>query len=141
MTPSRAATAPRAPGTATRRTSARDALRSLAALHEACADSHRLQLLNLLGAGELCVCDLVDLTGQSQPFVSRHLARLRAAGLVEVERHGKFAYYRLAGDGLPAPVAASLQALVSGLAAVPALREERAGARATVSRRKAAPCE
>lgn len=115
-------------------------LHSLADLHEACADPHRLRLLNLIAAGELCVCDLVELTGQSQPFVSRHLARLRSAGLAEVERRGKFAYYRLAKDDLPAPLAASLASLVTGLDAVPALRTERVAARATVARRRAAPC-
>ena len=56
-------------------TASRAALRRIAALHEACADPARLRLLNLLQSGELCVCDLTELTGMSQPFVSRHLAR------------------------------------------------------------------
>jgi len=42
------------------------------------ADPTRLRILNLLAAGELCVCDLVELLDLPQPLVSRHLAYLRA---------------------------------------------------------------
>lgn len=119
---------------------ARSALRGIAALHEACADPARLRLLNLLAGGELCVCDLVDLTGESQPFVSRHLARLREAGLVAVERRRKFAYYQLAA--LEAPAQRQLDALLDGVhAADPRLRRERATASAAAARRGATPCQ
>jgi ArsR family transcriptional regulator len=118
---------------------ARASLRRTAALHEACADPARLRLLNLLAGGELCVCDLVALTGESQPFVSRHLARLRAAGLAAVERRGKFAYYRL--GALPAAPQRQLDAVLAGLGGAGApLRRERAAAAATARRRREAPC-
>jgi ArsR family transcriptional regulator len=117
----------------------RTALASIAALHEACADAARLRLLNLLAAGELCVCDLVNLTRASQPFVSRHLARLRAAGLVAVERRSKFAYYRIAV--LPAHSQRQLNAVLDGLLAADArLAKERAAAASAVSKRGATPC-
>lgn len=117
----------------------RSALRDIAALHEACGDPARLRLLNLLAGGALCVCDLVDLTGDSQPFVSRHLARLRAAGLVTVERRSKFAYYRLAEPGGHAQH--QLDALLNGLRASDArLRRERAAAASSAARRGATPC-
>ena len=62
----------------------------------ALSDSTRLQALLLLKAhGSLCVCELVDALGQSQPKVSRHLAQLRDQGLVEAERRGQWVYYRL----------------------------------------------
>ena len=120
-------------------TGSRTALRRIAALHEACADPARLRLLNLLEAGDLCVCDLTDLTGLSQPFVSRHLARLRTAGLVRVERRGKFAYYALAdlGDGLAAQRDATLKAVS---AAHPALARERKAAGRAAGRRLRLPC-
>ena len=118
----------------------RSTLRSVADLHEACGDPARLRLLNLLAGGELCVCDLVALTSESQPFVSRHLARLRSAGLVRVERRGKFAYYELAE--LPAHAQRQLDALLDGLSAAdPSLRRERDRAAKTAARRSAIPCQ
>ena len=70
-------------------------------LFKTLSDPTRLRLLNLLAAGEVCVCDLHDTLGLDQPKVSRHLARLRQAGLVEVERDGKWMHYRLARPGDP----------------------------------------
>jgi ArsR family transcriptional regulator len=117
----------------------RAALRDIAALHDACGDPARLRLLNLLAGGELCVCDLVELTGAAQPFVSRHLARLRAAGLVDVDRRGKFAYYTL--SALDDHFQRQLDALLAGLhAADPRLRRERAAAATAAARRGATPC-
>ncbi len=117
----------------------RHTLASVASLHEACGDPARLRLLNLLAAGELCVCDLVNLTGESQPFVSRHLARLRSAGVVEVERRSTFAYYRLAA--LDAPAQRQLDAILDGLIDSDArLTRERAHASAAVTKRGAIPC-
>ncbi len=43
----------------------------------------------------LCVCELTDATGERQPNVSRHLKLLKAAGLVEERREGRYVYYRL----------------------------------------------
>jgi ArsR family transcriptional regulator, arsenate/arsenite/antimonite-responsive transcriptional repressor len=117
----------------------RAALRNIAALHEACGDPARLRLLNLLAGGELCVCDLQELTGESQPFVSRHLARLRDAGLVQVERRSKFAYYSL--TELPTHAQRQLDAILDGLHAADArLRRERDAAAATAAKRGATPC-
>jgi ArsR family transcriptional regulator len=64
------------------------------------ADPTRLRILSLLaGEKELCVCDLYTVLGEGQPKVSRHLAILRRAGLVDVRREGKWKFYALA----PAP--------------------------------------
>jgi ArsR family transcriptional regulator, arsenate/arsenite/antimonite-responsive transcriptional repressor len=60
------------------------------------ADPTRLRLLNLLHAGEQCVGDLVVVLGAPQPTVSRHLAHLREAGLVEARKEGLWVYYALA---------------------------------------------
>ena len=65
-------------------------------LFRAFADPTRLRILNLLREqDELCVCDLCNVLGESQPKVSRHLATLRAAGIVESRRDGSWVYYRL----------------------------------------------
>ncbi|WP_447588475.1 metalloregulator ArsR/SmtB family transcription factor [Aquipseudomonas campi] len=45
--------------------------------------------------GELCVCELVHALDDSQPKISRHLAQLRACGLLLDRRQGQWVYYRL----------------------------------------------
>jgi len=67
-------------------------------LFKALADRHRLQILNcLLQSGEesVCVCEFQPLLGIKQPTVSHHLKQLVEAGLLERERRGTYAYYRL----------------------------------------------
>jgi ArsR family transcriptional regulator len=65
------------------------------------ADPTRLRLLNLLACGETCVCELSDTLRLVQPKVSRHLARLKRAGLVDARRSGKWTHYRRARHGHP----------------------------------------
>jgi ArsR family transcriptional regulator len=72
------------------------AVADLDTLFRGFADETRLRILNLLAAGELCVCDIVDILRMPQSTVSRHLAYLRRAGLVEATREWKLAHYRLA---------------------------------------------
>ncbi len=62
---------------------------------QALGDKTRLRLLNLMGEQEICVCYLVEILGQSQPKVSRHLAYLRRAGIVTARREGKWMHYRI----------------------------------------------
>src|SRR3954465_12974372 len=59
------------------------------------SDRTRLGILNLLGGGELCVCDLIGVLGVPQAKVSRHLAYLRRAGLVRARKDGLWSYYSL----------------------------------------------
>ena len=69
-----------------------------ATLLKAVADPVRLRLLSAIRAtadGEACVCDLTDLVGLAQPTVSHHLKVLTSAGLLERERRGTWAWYRL----------------------------------------------
>ena len=63
----------------------------------ALSDPVRLRLLSLVAAGEsgVCVCDLVEPSGRSQPTVSHHLKVLREAGLVESEKRGTWAWYHV----------------------------------------------
>src|SRR5260370_15058947 len=63
-------------------------------LFKTLADPTRLRLLNLLACGETCVCELTDTLRVVQPKVSRHLAHLKRAGLVEARRDGKWMHYR-----------------------------------------------
>jgi ArsR family transcriptional regulator len=70
-------------------------------LFKTLSDPTRLRLLNLLACGETCVCELTDTLRIVQPKVSRHLARLKHAGLVEPRRNGKWTHYRWAQHGDP----------------------------------------
>lgn len=78
---------------------------------KALADATRLRLLGLLIAGEVCVCDLHDSLRLPQSKVSRHLAYLRKAGLVDTRREGLWVYYRLADA--PDPVVRTIRDAVT----------------------------
>lgn len=75
----------------------RQSMSSLLAGLRAAGEETRLRILALLTEGELSVSDLVDILGQSQPRISRHLKLMAEAGLVERHREGAWAYYRIAG--------------------------------------------
>ncbi|HSL12497.1 MAG TPA: metalloregulator ArsR/SmtB family transcription factor [Actinomycetota bacterium] len=68
-----------------------------ASLFKALADPHRVRIVNGLATarGSVCVCDLVDPLGLSQPTVSFHMKKLVEAGLLVREQRGKWAYYSL----------------------------------------------
>jgi ArsR family transcriptional regulator len=71
-------------------------------------DESRLRLCALLRDRELCVTDLVRVTGISQSRVSTHLGRLREAGFVRDRRQGQQSFYGLSLDALPATARAVL---------------------------------
>lgn len=72
----------------------------------------RLRLLVLCGHSELTVSELVQILGQSQPRVSRHLKLLCDAGLIARYQEGSWVYYRLATTGDSAILARTLVDLV-----------------------------
>lgn len=66
-----------------------DELRELRIVHKALADVNRLRIVRRLAAGAASVRELVGEVGLSQPLVSWHVGRLRAAGLVTTRRVGR----------------------------------------------------
>jgi ArsR family transcriptional regulator len=72
----------------------------------ALADRTRLRLLNLMRNDEVCVCFFVEILKTNQPKISRHLAYLRRAGIVDARREGQWIHYRVANP--PDPDAAGL---------------------------------
>ena len=66
----------------------------------AVAEGDRRALLDVLGSDEATVGDIVDRLGLSQPQVSKHLAVLRAVGLVSVRADGRRRWYRVNGPAL-----------------------------------------
>lgn len=78
-----------------------DAIVCLENLFLGLGDKTRLRLLALMASGPVSVGYLVEKTGDSQPKVSRHLAYLRNAGLVDTRRDGKWIYYAVAAQDDP----------------------------------------
>jgi len=76
--------------------------RRMAVVAKALGDPIRLQLVDVLRrhAGEVCVCELVPLFEIAQPTLSHHLAKLRAAGIVDSHRRGLWAYYYVKPEAL-----------------------------------------
>lgn len=71
------------------------ALTNTANLFLALGDPTRLRLLNLLRENEVCVSSFTEILRHSQPLISRHLAYLRSAGIVEARRDGKWMHYSI----------------------------------------------
>lgn len=67
----------------------------LAETFRALADSTRAKIVHALERQALCVCDLAELVGVSQPAVSQHLRVLRSLRIVRGRREGKMVYYTL----------------------------------------------
>ncbi len=55
----------------------------------------RLQIVELLRCGEVCVCDMQAALNQRQAYISQHLMALREAGIVTRRKDGLRVYYRL----------------------------------------------
>jgi len=81
-------------------------------LLRALADPLRLEVVQALSAGELCVCELTEQLGLAQSRLSFHLRVMREAQLIEAREHGRWVYYRLRLEALEA-----LQAWLAGIAA------------------------
>src|SRR5262245_39267240 len=90
----------------------------------ALSDRTRLRLLNLIGNREVCVCFFVEILATNQPKISRHLAYLRRAGIVEARREGKWMHYRISEPADPT-VKSFLKGVRSWLDDDDAMKKER----------------
>ena len=70
------------------------------ALFHALSDETRLAALEMLRAGERCVCELQDQLDVAQSRLSFHLKVLKDAGLVEDRKEGRWSYYSIAPNAL-----------------------------------------
>ena len=111
----------------------------LDAVFKGFADPTRIRILSVLAAGELCVCDIVEILGLPQPLVSRHLAYLRRSGLVEATREWKYAHYRLA-EPEHAVHRNLINCVRTCFRGIKSLDRERAKAEARVKSRATDPC-
>jgi len=74
-----------------------------AELFRALADPARVRIVNLLAtnAGEpVCICNLTEPLGLTQPTVSHHMKKLVEAGLVERQQQGRWAFFSLERDAV-----------------------------------------
>lgn len=79
-------------------------MKPLLAITNALADESRIRILLACDQrGELCVCQIQELLGLAASTVSKHLFILRAAGLLDSRKQGKWMYYRIA-DESPSPL-------------------------------------
>ena len=76
-------------------------MRDFIAVTKALADETRVRILVALKGGELCVCQVLELLDLAPSTVSRHLAVLKQARLIEVRKEGRWLYYRLADSDAP----------------------------------------
>jgi ArsR family transcriptional regulator len=78
----------------------------MAELLKALADPTRLSMMACLwrAAAPVCICDFTATFDLSQPTISHHMAKLRAAGLIESQKRGIWVYYRRRDDLSPATV-------------------------------------
>jgi ArsR family transcriptional regulator len=85
-----------------------------AALFKVLADPTRLGILATLrqSPDPVCICDFTAAYDLSQPTISHHMGKLKAAGLVESHKAGIWVYYRIA-ERLPAAVGRLLEAALS----------------------------
>lgn len=74
----------------------------IASVAKALSEPLRVQILDVLRRSEqeVCQCELIPLFGITQPLLSHHMRKLVDAGLVEVERRHKWAYYTVNPDAL-----------------------------------------
>jgi ArsR family transcriptional regulator len=99
-----------------------DDLRELRTFHKALADVNRLRIVQRLVQGPATVGELIDTVGLSQPLVSWHISRLKAAGVVETKRAGREVYCQLRANVFDE--VAERQRVLLGMAGQPAPQVE-----------------
>jgi ArsR family transcriptional regulator len=97
-----------------------DDLRELRVFHKALADVNRLRIVRRLAERDATVRELIEHVGLSQPLVSWHIGRLRAAGLVDTRRSGRETVCRLRPEAFQASHERELAVL--GLLGAPSSR-------------------
>jgi ArsR family transcriptional regulator len=65
-------------------------------IFKALGDPTRVKIVRMLAEnGEMCVCNIMEELGMTQPAVSHHLAALKHAGLVNHRKQGQWVHYSL----------------------------------------------
>ena len=110
-----------------------EAARATLRITKALADIQRVRILMMLGSGELCVCQIVEVLALAPSTVSKHLSILHNAGLVDARKDGRWAWYRLPDGDAAASIQPVLAWLAESLEDDAAIRADRKALRAAVS--------
>ena len=100
-------------------------MRNLLAITKALSDENRVRALMALAGGELCVCQIIELLALAPSTVSKHMAVLHQAGLVQTRKDGRWVYYRLAGREASPGVQGALRWVQRTLASEPRVAADR----------------
>ncbi len=90
-------------------------MRDLLAITKSLADENRLRAIGLLRERELCLCQIVAVLALAPSTVSKHMAILQQARLVESTKKGRWVYFRLADDEGTTESRQALQWVLDGL--------------------------
>ena len=90
-------------------------MREVVTIAKALSDENRLRILAVLEGRELCVCQVIALLGRAPSTVSKHLAILKQAHLVDGRKHGRWMSYRLADEEVPPVAKDALSWALNGL--------------------------
>ncbi len=101
-----------------------DELNNLTEIAQALSDSSRVRALMSLRKQELCVCQLIDLLDLAPSTVSKHMAILKQAGLVETRKEGRWVYYRLSEPEESSVAAQALHWVQDALLRSPQIRQD-----------------
>jgi len=88
------------------------------------ADESRLRILMALDGRELCVCQITELLGLAPSTVSKHMAILAQARLVENRKDGRWRYYRQVGDKAPPEVREAISWVRRSLLTADGIRQD-----------------
>jgi ArsR family transcriptional regulator len=84
-------------------------MKEFLAIAKALSDENRVRTLMFLRDGELCVCQIIEMLGLAPSTVSKHMAVLHGAGLVETHKDGRWMFYRLPERSASTGATASLR--------------------------------
>lgn len=99
-------------------------MREVLDITKALADGNRLRILMVLGRGELCVCQIVELLDLAPSTVSKHMQILHQARLVEGRKQGRWMFYGLPNGTAPQAVEEAITWARHNLAKSPQIRQD-----------------
>ena len=99
-------------------------MREILGITKALADENRLRALYALQSGELCLCQIIELLGLAPSTVSKHMAILRQARLIEGRKEGRWIYYRLMGADIPVEVQKGIAWICGALTRTKRIKED-----------------
>jgi ArsR family transcriptional regulator, arsenate/arsenite/antimonite-responsive transcriptional repressor len=99
-------------------------MREFMAVAKALSDQNRVRALLAVMQQELCVCQIIELLELAPSTVSKHMAILKQARLVDSRKQGRWIYYRLADDDVPAVAQRGIQWVAESLASDPRNRQD-----------------